>query len=153
MSDDVSGRPTRKIRDHIGLIQQQFQGLLEVMKDALGLIQRDAPFGPDNPPPDGRVLMTYDQIPGIAKQIIAHTLRIDALIQEAMETTLLCEEEDSILVSLKKESDEYKENVESLSEQNTEATIWIERMRSLLDVITTQTFGFYDNKSEGESSE
>jgi hypothetical protein len=150
MTDEGSGTQPRKIRDHIDLIQKQFQELLTVMIDAIGLIQRDAAVDPTKPRPDGRLLMTYDQIPDKAKQVVAHTLRIDALIQEAIDKTLLGEGEEEILASLKKESDEYKEGVESLSEENMKAEVWIDRMKSLMDVVMTQTFGVYDNKCEEE---
>jgi hypothetical protein len=94
--------------DHLGLLQNCFQDLLHLMTDAIGRIQRDAAIDPATVGPEAaQSLLKYEEIPRKATEIVTKALQIDALIDEAINETLLGKNEDEIFDSLKSESDLY----------------------------------------------
>jgi hypothetical protein len=129
-------------RDNVGLLQNCFQDLLHLMMDVIGRIQRDAAIDPATVGPEAaQFLFKYEEIPHQAKEIVTKTLQIDALIDEAINETLLGKNEDEIFDSLKSESDLYEQSVSTLSDPSQRAKMWIGRAGQVLDLIASRTFG------------
>jgi hypothetical protein len=153
-SDQMAARESQKARDHVGLLQLCFQDLLHAMVDTIGRIQRDAAVDPSEVEPE-RILFRYDEIPNDAKDIVRRVLQIDALLDEAADSTLLGKTEDEIFEQLKTESDAYEQSAATLSERTEEASRWIARAGRMLDLIASRTLEIQsgDDNSEEDCSE
>jgi hypothetical protein len=145
--------PDRRARDQIGLIQNSFQDLLSLMVDAIGRIQRDAAKDPEKLGPGDAPLFKYEEIPFQARAIVHKVLQIDALLDEAIDRTVIGKEESEIFDALEKESDAFLAGVESLTQQTQEAEIWMARTVELLDLIAVNTLGFQPGDDAEEESE
>lgn len=137
-----------KMRDHVSLIQESFQELLTRMINTLGCIQRDAHLDLEKLPSTNGILK-YEDIPERAKEIIAMTLNIDELIDEAMANTCLAMNHDDIISGLKSESLAYENGVAELRERDEKAKLWIERIHGMLNLITNS----YGQNPEEEDEE
>lgn len=140
-----------KMRDHVSLIQESFQQLLMGMIDILGCIQRDAHLDLEKLPcTDG--ILKYDDIPVQAKRIVTIALSIDALIDEAMETTCFMMNHDDVINSLKEESRAYENGINELRERDERAKLWRDRIHGMLDLIT-KSYGHNPEEEDEEESE
>jgi hypothetical protein len=133
--------PAQRGRDQIGLIQNSFQDLLQLMVDAIGRIQRDAAIDPDTRPPEAPPLFKYEEIPGQAQLIVEKVLQIDALLDEAVERTIIGKPEPEIFELLKAESDTFEANIEPLLERTQAAEVWIARSAEILDLLASTDLG------------
>jgi hypothetical protein len=147
----MATRESQKARDHVGLLQLCFQDLLHAMVDTIGRIQRDAAVDPSEVEP-GRILFRYDDIPNDAKDIVRRVLQIDALLDEAVGTTLLGKKEDEIFEELKAESDTYAQNAATLSAMTEEAARWISRAGRMLDLIASRTLEIQSGDDDAEEN-
>lgn len=127
------------LRDHVGLLQSSFQDLLRQMYDLIGKIQRDAIYDGEENPEVNYPLFKYEDIPQEAELIIEKVLQIDALIDEADETTYLGKPEPEILNLLEEQSKEYENDVLALSEECNKGNRWLNQITKMLDVIAENT--------------
>jgi hypothetical protein len=139
-----------KGRDQIGLIQNSLQYLLHLMVDAIGRIQRDAAIDPAAIPPDANRLYKYEEIPDQAREIVRTVMQVDALIDEAIDQTIIGKDESEIFEILKKESDTFVANVEPLVERARDADVWIARSAEILDLIASNALGLQPDEAQAE---
>ena len=124
-----------KLRDHVGLLQDQFETLLYQMFDVIEKIQRDAAVAPGT----NEQQLKFEKLPELAEDIVKRVKIIDALIDEANKETCIGKDESEILESLREKTQEYEEDVASLTPKCEEANIRLERIRNMLKVIADHT--------------
>jgi hypothetical protein len=147
---NAADQPPWRGRDQIGLIQNSLQDLLHLMVDAIGRIQRDAAIDPASVTPASNRLYTYEEIPDQARVIVRTVMQIDALIDEAIEQTIIGKDESEIFEILKKESDAFVANVEPLVERARDAEVWIARSAEILDLIASNALGLQPDEAQAE---
>ena len=124
-----------KLKDHVGLLQDQFEALLTSMFESIDNIQKDAAAAPGTSEQQAK----YENLPQIAEDIVKRVKTIDALIDEANKETCIGKDESEILESLRQKNQEYEDDVASLSEKCAEANVWLDRIRNMLKVIADNT--------------
>lgn len=125
-----------KLRDHVGLLQETFEGLLTQIFITIENIQRDACL----PAGTNENQLKFENLPQLAEDIVKRVKYIDALIDEANKETCIGKDEKEILQSLNDKNQEYERDVESLSENCEQAEKWLGRIRQMLDVIASNTW-------------
>ncbi|EAX94763.1 hypothetical protein TVAG_346260 [Trichomonas vaginalis G3] len=125
-----------KLRDHVGLLQEGFEGLLTTIFRTIENIQRDACLAPGT----NENQLKFENLPQIAEEIVKRVKYIDALIDEADKETCIGKDEKEILQSLNDKNLEYEQDVESLSQNCEQAEKWLGRIRQMLDVIASNTW-------------
>ena len=131
----MSSSTQPKLKDHVGILQDQFEILLTSMFESIGSIQRDAAAAPGT----NEQQLKYENLPQIAEDIVKRVKTIDALIDEANKETCIGKDESEILESLREKTQEYEEDVASLTPKCEEANIRLERIRNMLKVIADHT--------------
>lgn len=131
----MSAAPQTKIRDHVGLLQDQFETLLTTMFTSIDSIQQSAVSDPGT----NERQLKLENLPQMAEDIVKRVKIIDALIDEANKETCIGKDESEILESLNQKSQEYENDVASLSENCEQANIWLGRIRKMLNVIAENT--------------
>ena len=131
----MSAAPQPKIRDHVGLLQDQFETLLTTMFTSIDSIQQSAVSDPGT----NERQLKLENLPQMAEDIVKRVKIIDALIDEANKETCIGKDESEILESLNQKSQEYENDVASLSENCEQANIWLGRIRKMLNVIAENT--------------
>ena len=124
-----------KLRDHVGLLQDQFETLLYQMFDVIEKIQRDAAVAPGT----NEQQLKFEKLPELAEDIVKRVKIIDALIDEANKETCIGKDEAEILESLNQKNQEYEDDVASLSQNCEAANVWLERIRKMLKIIAENT--------------
>ena len=124
-----------KLRDHVGLLQDQFELLLTTMFNSISNIQRDAAADPGT----NEQQLKFESLPQTAEEIVKRVKNIDALIDEANCETCIGKDEAEILESLQQKSQEYEDEVASLKEYCDEAKEWLDRIREMLKIIAENT--------------
>lgn len=148
----MSEEPPKRLRDHVGLIQNQFSELFELIWGTIAFIQRDAATDPTSPdaPPD---LYSYDRIPESAKRIVEKVLVVDALLDEAETTTCLGRDREEIVRDLKREGDDYERSVAELVNIDRRAEQWLERVSKLSGLVAGASLGIEEVEEEEEEEE
>lgn len=131
MSSERQQKEPFKLRDHVGLLQDTFQQYLQAIIDSIGRIWRDA--GNQNN------AFTYEDIPKSAQCIIFQALRIDALIDEAKNSTYLSKPIPEILESIKELSAQNIETTKSLENEIADAESMMLKMNAILDTVADNT--------------
>lgn len=140
-----------KLRDHVALLQFSFQDLLLVMTDTIGRISRDAAIDPEANV--GYPLFKYEEIPNTAEEIVSKSLLIDALIDEAKETTFLDKSPTEIFQTLKELSDTYEEKVQNLDSELEEADVWMGKIHQVIDVVSKNTPWLSQTREDDDDDE
>ena len=125
-----------KMKDHVGLLQDSFEEVLNLMFTTITAINRDAAPGNANNDPNQ---LKFDQLPGLADQIVKKVKAIDALIDEADQETCIGKDVKEIKESLAEKSAEYEHKVQELEPNCEAARKWIVRIKEMLDVIMKNT--------------
>jgi len=124
-----------KIRDHVGLLQKGFEELLNLMYESIDAIQKSGGTSLGNEPK----LKSFDEIPQMAEEIVKKVKVIDLLIDEASEQTCIGKDTSEIIQSLTEKSEDYENEVRTLSEYNEKAELWLGRIHEMLNVIARNT--------------
>jgi hypothetical protein len=123
-------------RDHVSLLQEAFEDVLNTMFTTILSIQRDAAV-PSQANAGSQI--RFDQLPVLADQIVKKVKMIDVLIDETDAETCIGKDIDEIRETLQQRSSEYEENVMGLSETCEQAERWIIRINDMLNIIARRT--------------
>jgi hypothetical protein len=124
-------------KDHVSALEEAFHDVVYSMLGAIESIQRDA-AAPSSHPPDPNQLR-FDQIPRLAEEVIGKFKNIDRLIDEADRDTCIGQDIEQIKRTLDQQQDNYDREVLELAPLCTEAEIWLERTRDMLNVIAANS--------------
>lgn len=121
---------------YVSLLQDSFEDLLNTMFTTVMEIHRDAaaPAAPGDPNQ-----LKFEQLAGLADQIVKKSKAIDALIDEADQETCIGKDVKEIKESLAQKSAEYEQKVHELGPKCDEARKWIVRIKEMLEVIMKNT--------------
>jgi uncharacterized protein YeeX (DUF496 family) len=123
-------------RDYVGLLQERFEDVLNTMFTTISNIQRDAAAAPQPGEPNQ---VRFEQLPGLADQIVRKVKSIDALIDEANEETCLGKDIDEIREALARKSADYEDRVRDLNGNCRLAEAWTARICKMLLLIADHT--------------
>lgn len=127
---------TTKIDDHVGMLQEAFEDLLNTMFTTISNIQKDAASPNQGNDPNQ---IRFEQLPQLADQIVKKTKNIDNIIDRANEETCIGKEMQEIKDTLSQKEKSYKNDVNELKENCAQAEKWLGRIRQMLDVIAANT--------------
>ena len=124
------------VKDHVGLLQEAFEDLLNTMFKTITEIHRDAAAPPA---PGDQNQLRFEQLPILADQIVKKVKAIDALIDEAAQETCIGKDIKEIKDLLAEGSAEYEQQVRELGPNCDAARKWIVRIKEMLEVIMKNT--------------
>jgi hypothetical protein len=123
-------------RDHVSLLQEAFEDVLNTMFTTITSIQRDAAAPTQS---NAGSAIRFDQLPVLADQIVKKVKMIYVLIDETDAETCIGKDIDEIRETLQRRSSEYEESVMGLSATCEQAEMWIVRINDMLNIIARRT--------------
>lgn len=120
------------VKDHVSLIQEAFEDLLDTMFNAISSINRDAVRSEHTNDPNQ---LRFDQLPALADQVIERVKNVDAVINEADAKSCIGKDVEEVRAELAEKTQEIDAKRQALRPQCEEAEVHIERIEYILDRI------------------
>jgi hypothetical protein len=124
-------------RDHVGALEDAFHDVVQSMLGAIESIQRDAAAPTSHPPDPNQV--RFDQLPRLAEEVVGKFKTIDRLIDEAERDTCIGQDVEEIKRTLEQQQAEYDRDVMELAPLCTDAEMWIDRIREMINLIAANS--------------